>query len=865
MPESGHIQPVSITDELSRSYLDYAMSVIVGRALPDVRDGLKPVHRRVLFAMNELRNTHTRPYVKSARVVGEVIGKYHPHGDAAVYDAIVRLAQSFSMRMPLVDGQGNFGSVDGDPPAAQRYTEVRMTGFASTLLEDLDRETVDFTPNYDNTLYMPDVLPNRVPNLLINGSTGIAVGMATNIPPHNAVEIITACLALLDDPELSVDALMEYVHGPDFPTGAIINGRAGIQLSYRTGRGSILIRSKADIITNDRGGEVIVIHEIPYQVNKAEMIEKIAMLARAKKLEGIAEIRDESDKDGLRIVIEVRRADSAEIVLNQLYAHSNLEKSYGINLLALVGGQPRQLNLKQMLEYFLLHRKEIVTRRTRYLLRQARSRGHVLEGQAVALSNINTVVALIKGSSDLQTARTALMAAAWSSTNIQSLLSQDNADLCRPEDLPIEFGYRDGAYHLSEQQAQSILELRLHRLARLEHEKLFEEYGQVVDAIINYKNILSDPGKMTEVIRAELQEVATVYDDKRRTVIMESQSDLDYEDLIEPEDRVVVISRKGYAKASPASDYQTVGRGGRGRSVAAIREEDFIRYMLVANTHDTILCFSNIGKVYWLKVYQIRTQGRTARGRPLVNLLKLAENEHVTAFLPVNEYSEDKFIFMATTQGIVKRTPLSAFARRRKVGLIALGLDAGNSVVEAAITDGNCDIVLISSHGQAVRFKETDVRSVGRTARGVRGIRMAPKHSLVSMLIVQPDHEVLMASENGYGKRTSFAEFGVRHRGGLGTIAMRTNKRNGALVDAMSVLPEEEVIFISEQGRLVRTSVAQITVQSRRTQGVRLINLYDGERLIGMQRIAEQQQILEQEAMATDDENATDEADLAVE
>lgn len=843
MQESGSVQPINIEDELSRSYLDYAMSVIVGRALPDVRDGLKPVHRRTLFAMNELNNFFNRSYIKSARVVGEVIGKYHPHGDSAVYDTIVRMAQDFAMRVPLVDGQGNFGSVDGDPPAAQRYTEVRMTKFAGAMLEDLDKETVSFVANYDDTLQMPEVLPAGAPNLLINGSAGIAVGMATNIPPHNAVEVVAACLALLDDPDLSVDDLMEHIQGPDFPTGAIINGRAGIVHAYRTGRGSILVRSRAEIVTDKRGREAIVIREIPYQVNKAEMIEKIAGLVKEKKLEGISEIRDESDREGLRVVIEVRRADSAEVVLNNLYAKSQLQKSYGMNLLALVGGRPQRLNLKQILEYFLLHRKEVVTRRTRYLLRQAQARGHVLEGQVVALSNIDQVVDLIKKSVDSPAAKAALMARAWVSENITALLDRVDQTACRPEGLPARFGYRDGAYYLSEQQAQSILELRLNRLTGLEQDKLLSEYNGIIEAITDYREILSDAGRMVKVMREELQEVSDTYADERRTEIIESQLDFDDEDLIDSEDRVVMISHKGYAKASPLADYQTIGRGGRGRSISAVQEEDFIEHLLIANTHDTILCFSNIGKVYWLKVYQIRLQGRTARGRPLVNLLKLAPEEQITAFLRVDEYRPGFFIFMATANGTVKKTPLQAFARKRSSGLIALTLKEDNALVDAVITDGSCDILLVSSAGKAVRFKESDIRVTGRSAQGVRGMRMASGAHLVSMIIPNSDKEMLIASENGYGKRMSFDEFTAKGRGGQGVIAMRTNQRNGTLVSAVPVSEEEEIALISEQGRLLRTPVSRITRQSRRTQGVRLIKLRQADKLVGAKQVPEQEEL----------------------
>ena len=857
MQKSDRIRSVKIEDELNRSYLDYAMSVIVGRALPDVRDGLKPVHRRALFAMNELRNTYNRPYIKSARVVGEVIGKYHPHGDTAVYDTIVRMAQEFSMRVPLVDGQGNFGSVDGDQPAAQRYTEVKMTRFAAALLEDLDKDTVGFVPNYDDTLEMPEVLPSRAPNLLINGSAGIAVGMATNIPPHNPSEVIAACLALLERPELSVDDLMEHIQGPDFPTGASINGRAGILIGYRTGRSSILIRSKAEIIADDKGKETIIVHEIPYQVNKAEMIAKIAVLVKEKKLVGITEIRDESNKDGIRIVIEVRRSDSAEIILNNLYSKTQLQKSYGINMLALVKGRPQQLNLKEVLACFLQHRREVVIRRTRYLLRQARARGHVLEGQLVALTNIDQIVKLIKNSPDTQEARAQLMVVGWRSSSINALLARTDPNICRPDGLLQQFGYRDGVYYLSEQQAQSILELRLHRLTGLEQDKILSEYNELVETIAAYQLILSDSNRTTEVIRDELLEVAENYAEGRRTDIMESQQDIDYEDLIDPEDRVVMVSRKGYTKARPIDDYETIGRGGRGRSLAVIHDDDFVQQTLVANTHDTILCFSNAGKVYWLKVYQIPIQGRQSRGRPLVNLLKLDEGEQITAFLPLGKHDENKFIFMSTAFGTVKKTPLEQFMRQRSSGLIALNLDEGNTLVNAAITGGDKDILMISSAGKAVRFHESDVRAVGRTARGVRGMNIAKGDRIISMIVIDPEQELLIASEKGYGKRLAWSEFRTKGRGTKGTIVMRTNARNGALMAAVQVAlkQDQEVALMSDQGRLLRTTVARITQQSRLTQGVRLMKLPAGEKLVSVHTISNQE-------LNEKDVNAVEDADI---
>ena len=850
MPDlEDQIQSVKIEEELSKSYLDYAMSVIVGRALPDVRDGLKPVHRRVLFAMSELNNTYSRAYVKSARVVGEVIGKYHPHGDSAVYDTIVRMAQDFSMRELLVDGQGNFGSVDGDSPAAQRYTEVRMTRFANLLLEDLDKDTVPFVPNYDDTLQMPVVLPNRVPNLLVNGSSGIAVGMATNIPPHNTQEVVAACLHLLDNPEADIEELMQFIQGPDFPTGAMINGRAGILAAYRTGRGSILIRSKTEIIADERGKETILVHEIPYQVNKAEMIIKIAALVKDKKLEGISEIRDESDKDGLRVVIEIKRTDSAEVVLNNLYAKSDLERSYGINLVALVDHRPQQLNLCAILGHFLTHRREVVTRRTLFLLRQEQNRGHLLEGQAVALANIDRVVAIIRRSADADEAKVALMDEGWEAGAIASILDRTSADgrpvhhLCRPEGLAEAFGYRDGLYYLSEQQTTSILAMRLQRLTSLEQDKLLADYQQAIEAILDYQFILQDTDKKTAVIREELQAVSETYDDTRRTEIVDSQLDLEYEDLVEPQDRVVTLSHQGYAKARPLSEYEAIGRGGRGRRLAATNTEDFIAQMFVANTHDTILCFSNTGKVYWLKVYRIPLQGRVARGRPLVNLLKLGEGEHITTFLPVNEYRENHFVFMATAQGRVKKTALTSFARQRSSGLIALALKEGDTLVNAAITDGRCDIALFSSAGKMTRFKESEVRAVGRTAAGVKGMRIPENQRIVSMVVPQADHHLLIVSENGYGKRSAWDLFPMRHRATKGLRAILTSERNGQVVTALQVAPtaEAQIALLSERGRLVRTNVDGVSLQGRSTQGVNLIRLEESDRLVSVVGVLDDQ------------------------
>lgn len=842
--QGREILPVNIEDELRQSYLDYAMSVIVGRALPDIRDGLKPVHRRVLFTMNELNNTFNRPYMKSARVVGDVMGKYHPHGDGAIYDAVVRMAQDFSMRYMLVDGQGNFGSIDGDPAAAMRYTEVRMARLASELLADLDKETVDFVPNYDETLSMPEVLPTRVPNLLVNGSSGIAVGMATNIPPHNMGEVISACLALLDDPTLTIDQLMEHVQGPDFPTAAIINGRAGIVLAYRTGRGRIYVRARAEVLADDKGGkETILITEIPYQLNKARLIEKIAELVKDKRIEGITEIRDESDKDGLRIVIEVRRGDSGEVILNNLYAQTQLQSVFGINCVALVDGQPKVVNLKQMLEAFLQHRKEVVTRRTIYLLRRARQRGHIVEGQAVALANIDPVVELIKQSQTGADARTALMGRGWESEAVQALLERAGSDACRPDGLSDEFGFRDGLYYLSEDQAQAILELRLQRLTALEQDKLMEDYQGILDEIADLQEILSSPERLQAVIREELNDVRDTYGDERRTDIIATQEDLTVEDLITEEDLVVTVSHQGYGKTQPLNVYQAQRRGGRGKAATSVKDEDFIEHLLIANSHDTLLCFSDLGKVYWLKVYQIPQAGRGAKGRPLINMLPLAAEERITAILPIRDFSEDRFIFMATGNGTVKKTPLEQFSRPRNSGLIALELEQGNTLVGCALTDGHCDVLLTASSGKAARFKESDVRAMGRTARGVRGIRLPGGHRVISLIIPDEDGFVLSASENGFGKRTSTEDFPIKGRGAQGVIAMQTSERNGSLVAAVQVSDGDELMLISNLGTLVRTPVDDVSVRGRNTQGVRLINLRGDEKLVGVERIVETENV----------------------
>ena len=833
------ILPVNIEDELKQSYLDYAMSVIVGRALPDVRDGLKPVHKRVLYAMHELNNVYNRPYMKSARVVGEVMGKYHPHGDSAIYETIARMAQDFSMRYLLVDGQGNFGSVDGDPPAAMRYTEVRMERLASEMLADLDKDAVDFVPNYDDTLSMPEVLPTRVPNLLLNGSSGIAVGLATNIPPHNLRETIDACLALLEDGTIGVDALMEHIDGPDFPTAGIINGRAGIVEAYRTGRGRIYVRARAEVQSDGAGKDTIVITEIPFQLNKSRLIEKIAELVREKKIEGITELRDESDKDGLRIVIELRRNEPGEVVLNNLYAQTQLQSVFGINCVALVDGQPRLLNLKQMLEEFLKHRREVVFRRTAFLVARARRRGHLLEGQAVALENAETVVDLIRASRTPADAREALMGRRFASESVAELMQRAGSDACRPDDLGPEFGFVDGLYRLSEQQAQAILDMQLQRLTGLQKDKLMDDYGEVLDEIKALQAILDSTERLTEVIRDELKDIRERYGDDRRTEIQSSHQDLSAEDLITEEDMVVTVSHQGYAKTQPLTVYQAQRRGGRGKTATGVKDEDFVEHLLTANSHDTLLCFSNKGKVYWLRVFQIPQGSRGAKGRPLVNMLPLEGDERITALLPMRDFAEDAFVFMATANGTVKKTPVERFARQRSNGLIALALEEGNHLVGVAITDGRSDIMLVASSGKAVRFKESDVRAMGRTARGVHGIRLRGGHSVIALIIPQPDGYLLTATANGYGKRTDLTAFPVKGRGTQGVIAQQGGDRNGALVGAAQVFAGDEIMLISDQGTLVRTAADEVSVLGRNTQGVKLIAVREEEHLVGLERIVE--------------------------
>ncbi len=837
--------PVSLEAEMRHSYLDYAMSVIVGRALPDVRDGLKPVHRRVLFAMHEANNVWNRPYVKCARVVGDVLGKYHPHGDSATYEALVRMVQDFSLRYPLIDGQGNFGSVDGDMPAAYRYTECRLERISAEMLADIDKETVDFVPNYDGKELEPTVLPTRIPNLLVNGSSGIAVGMATNIPPHNLGEIVSACLALLDNPDLSVDELIEHVPAPDFPTAGIIYGAEGVREGYRTGRGRVVIRARTHFEDLDKGGrQAIIVDEIPYQVNKATLLTRIGELVREKKLEGISDLRDESDKSGMRVVIELKRGEVADIVLNNLYKLTQLQDSFGMNMVALVDNQPRLLNLKQFLEYFLQHRREIVVRRTRFELRKARDRGHVLEGLAVALSNVDEIIALIKAAATPAEAKTGLMAKVWRSSVVEEMLRRAAADAARPDGLATEFGWQPEArppgYKLSDVQAQAILELRLQRLTGLEQEKITAEYREVMAQIVDLLDILAQTGRVTTIITGELVSIRDQFDDKRRSEIVAQGVDLSMEDLIAPEDMVVTLSHGGYMKAQPVAEYRAQGRGGRGKQATGTKEDDFIDSLFIANTHDFILCFSNRGRVYWLKVYSVPQGGRASRGKPIVNLVPLLEHEKITAILPVKEFAQDRFVFMATAQGTVKKTPLSEFSRPRPSGIIAVDLDDGDFLVGAALTDGKHDVMLFSSGGKAVRFEETDVRPMGRNAHGVRGMQLDRGQRVISMLVAEDEQQsVLTATENGYGKRTPIVEHTRHGRGTKGMIAIQQTARNGKVVAAALVHPDDEVMLISTGGVLIRTKVASIREMSRSTQGVTLINLGEGEKLAGLERVVE--------------------------
>ncbi|WP_116473421.1 DNA topoisomerase (ATP-hydrolyzing) subunit A [Zobellella maritima] len=861
------IMPINIEEELKRSYLDYAMSVIVGRALPDVRDGLKPVHRRVLFAMNELGNDWNKPYKKSARVVGDVIGKYHPHGDSAVYDTIVRMAQDFSMRYTLVDGQGNFGSVDGDSAAAMRYTEVRMDKIAHELLADLDKETVDWVPNYDGTEMIPAVMPTRVPNLLVNGSSGIAVGMATNIPPHNLNEVVDGCLAVIDNEHISIDELIGLIPGPDFPTGGIINGKSGIIDAYRTGRGKIYVRGLAEIEVDEKTGrETIIVSELPYQVNKARLIEKIAELVKEKRIEGISALRDESDKDGMRIVIEIRRGEVGEVILNNLYAQTQMQTVFGINMVALDNNQPRTFNLKDMLECFIQHRREVVTRRTIFELRKARDRAHILEGLAIALANIDPVIELIRRSPTPAEAKSGLISQGWSLGNVASMLERSGDDAARPDWLEPEFGIRDGLYYLTEQQAQAILDLRLHRLTGLEHEKILEEYQKLLEQIAELLHILNSPLRLMEVIREELEAVKEQFGDPRRTEITASSAEINIEDLITQEDVVVTLSHQGYVKYQPLTDYEAQRRGGRGKSATRMKEEDFVERLLVANTHDTILCFSTAGKVYWLKVYQLPEASRAARGRPIVNLLPLDEGERITAILPVQDYAEDKYVFFATAEGTVKKTSLSAFKRPLASGIRAINLKESDELIGVDITDGSNEIMLFSEAGKVVRFAEgsgradadedTDdgledgdggeskgsfkgVRPMGRTAGGVRGIKLAAGDKVVSLIVPRGEGAILTATANGYGKRTELEEYPTKSRATLGVVSIKVSDRNGAVVGAIQVDDSNEIMLITNGGTLVRTRVSEVSLISRNTAGVRLIRTGEDEQVVGLQRIEE--------------------------
>jgi len=833
------ILPVNLEDEMRQSYLDYAMSVIVGRALPDVRDGLKPVHRRVLFAMRELGNDWNKPYKKSARVVGDVIGKYHPHGDSAVYDTIVRMAQAFSMRYLLVDGQGNFGSVDGDAPAAMRYTEVRMSRLAHELLADIDKETVDFVPNYDESEWEPMVLPTKVPNLLVNGASGIAVGMATNIPPHNLGEVVDACIALIDDPMLGVDDLMRHLPGPDLPTAGLINGVRGIEEAYRTGRGRMLMRARAHVEDDHTPGkQKIIVTELPYQVNKARLLEKVAELVKEKRLEGIAELRDESDKEGMRVVIELKRGEVGEVVLNNLYQHTQLQTVFGINMVALDEGQPRLMNLRDILAAFLRHRREVVMRRTRYLLRKARDRAHVLEGLAVALANIDEVIALIRASSGPAEAREALMGRVWAPGPVSAMLSRAGAEASRPRELSAQYGMVDGGYRLTQTQAQAILDLRLHRLTALEQDKIIDEYQKILDDIAGYLEILSSQARLMEVIREELLELKANFGDARRTEILEDRLDLSVEDLIKPHDVVVTLSNAGYIKAQSLDAYQAQRRGGRGKSGAATKAEDFIDRLWVTHSHDTLLCFSSFGKVYWLRVFELPEAGRGARGKPIVNLLPLEADERISAVLPIKDFDCDaRYVLFATRSGMVKKTALEQFSRPRTSGIIAIDLLPEDALVDVALTSGESDVLLFSDAGKVIRFNERDVRAMGRTTRGVRGMRLGRDDAIIALIINDQGH-ILTVSENGFGKRTPIDDYPLRGRGGQGVLALRRTSRTGAVVGAIQVQDEDEIMLISSAGILIRLPVNQVSIMGRNTQGVKLIRLGEEERLVGLDGIA---------------------------
>ena len=849
------VVPVDIEEEMKQSYLDYAMSVIVGRALPDVRDGLKPVHRRVLHAMRELGNDWNRPYKKSARVVGDTIGKYHPHGESAVYDALVRMAQQFSMRVMLVDGQGNFGSVDGDPPAAMRYTEVRMAKAAHELIADIDKETVDFLSNYDASESEPAVLPTRLPNLLVNGSSGIAVGMATNIPPHNLGEVVDACVALLDDPEIGIEGIMEIMPGPDFPTAGIINGTAGIHEAYRTGRGRIYVRARAAFETIEGGTrERIVVSELPYQVNKARLMEKIAELVKEKRIEGISALRDESDKDGMRLVVELRRAENAEVMLNNLYRLTSMETVFGINLVALVDGQPRLLGIREMIEAFVHHRREVVTRRTIFELRKARERAHILEGLAVALANIESVIELIRASANAAEARQRLVERAWAPGSVREMLDRAGADTSKPDNLPDGFGLVEGdaeyEYRMSETQAQAILDLRLHRLTALEQDKIIEEFDALLGRIRGLLEILVNPDRLREVVHGELLEVKEQFADARRTEIELHREGMDILHLIKPQDVVVTMSHHGYVKWQPLEDYSAQRRGGRGKTAATTREEDFVERLFVANTHDTVLFFSSRGKVYWVHVYELPRAARTARGKPLVNILPLEAGERISAILPMSEVDQDGFVLMATSLGIVKKTPCVDFSRPRSTGLIAVDLRDDDRLVGVAVTDGGCDVMLATSDGMLIRFPESDVRAMGRTARGVRGIRLRRGARVISLMIAS-ESLVLTATENGYGKCTPAADYRKQGRAGQGLLSIRTSRRNGAVVGAELVEQSDELMLITDGGKLVRTRVNEVSVLGRGTQGVKLISLSNGERLVGLERLVDVQDEIDEEPPAS--------------
>ncbi|HJW03272.1 MAG TPA: DNA gyrase subunit A [Azospira sp.] len=833
--------PISLEEEMRRSYLDYAMSVIVGRALPDVRDGLKPVHRRVLFAMHELSNDWNKAYKKSARIVGDVIGKYHPHGDTAVYDTIVRMAQDFSLRYMLVDGQGNFGSVDGDNAAAMRYTEVRMARIGHQLLEDIDKETVDFGPNYDGSEQEPLILPARIPNLLINGSSGIAVGMATNIPPHNLNEVVDGCLALLKNPDMTVDELIDIIPAPDFPTAGIIYGVSGVREGYRTGRGRVVMRAKTHVEDMDKGNrQALIIDELPYQVNKRTLLEKIGELVNEKRIEGISDLRDESDKSGMRVVIELKRGEVPEVVLNNLYKMTQLQDTFGMNMVALVDGQPRLLNLKQMIDAFLAHRREVVTRRTVYELRKARERGHILEGLAVALSNVDEIIALIKAAPTPADAKKGLMERTWRSPLVEEMLQRAAADASRPDGLAPEYGLSAQGYRLSDAQAQAILELRLQRLTGLEQDKIVAEYKEVMDKIADLLDILARPERITEIIATELAAIREQFGDERRSEIVTHTQDLGIEDLITPQDMVVTLSHTGYIKSQPLADYRAQRRGGRGKQAASIKDDDFVDHLFVANTHDYILCFSNRGRVYWLKVYEVPQGSRTSRGKPIVNMFPMEEGEKINAILPIKEFSEDRYIFLCTAQAVVKKTPLSDFSNPRKAGIIAVALDEGDHLIGAELTSGQSDIMLVSDGGKAVWFDEEDVRPMGRPARGVRGMKLLEGQQVISLLVAEDESQtVLVATENGYGKRTALSEFRHSGRGTQGVMAIAASERNGRIVAAKLVNADDEVMLITTGGVLIRTRVAEIRELGRATQGVTLISLDAGEKLAGLEKVVE--------------------------